>query len=143
MGKGCGVPVKTFLTTALVPLTMRLPFSVLRGSTRPLPIAVVFCITRFLVALLDVMLSIKVLRLRLSLTQGGRVALNVMFCKFGGRPSHCVVTKLLLVVTALVDYVPIVANTILFFILSGSPTTVTMLIVLNVIDAVLTIFIRV
>lgn len=131
------IPMGAFLTATLIPLAVELPFSMLQKDTQPIPVTVMFYVAEFLIMLLDVVLSVGVLQMHLSLARKKEISLGMVVYGFKNHPDRYIVGGLLLMAAAVVCAIPAGVGTAVFVAFKMQPGTILFLVATGLVSTVL------
>lgn len=131
------IPMGAFLTATLIPLAVELPFSMLQKDTQPLPITIMFYVAEFLIMLLDVVLSVGILQMHLSLARKKEIRLGMVVYGFKNHPDRYIIGGLLLMVAAIVCAIPFGVGAAVFSAFKMQPGTILLLIATGIVSTVL------
>ena len=131
-----------FLAATLIPLAVELPFSMLQKDAKPLPVAIMFYVAEFLIALLSMVLSVGILQLHLSLARKKEMTLGMVFYGFKSHLEHYIIAGLPLIIATLISCIPVITSAVLFFVLHKSPATIAILVILGIVSMILTVFVQ-
>lgn len=132
------IPMGAFLTATLIPLAVELPFSMLQKDTQPLPVTIMFYVAEFLIMLLDVVLSVGILQIHLSLARKKEIRTGMVFYGFKNHPDRYIIGGLLLMAAAVVCAIPAAIGGVIFAV-SGQKIISTIVLVTMIIISVVLI----
>lgn len=131
------IPMGAFLTATLIPLAVELPFSMLQKDTQPLYVTIMFYVAEFLIMLLDVVLSVGILQMHLSLARKQEIRLGMVLHGFKNHPDRYILGGLLLMVAAVVCAIPFGVGAVVFAAFKMQPGTILLLTATGIVSIVL------